>query len=324
MKQPMKLSSTFLALSLPLLWAAGAGAASPDILRAIPADTAAVAGMDADRVLNSPFGQFLLARANEGNHHLAKLIEVTGFDPRRDLREILFATRSLPEAGRSKGKGVVFIRGAFDEAKLTAAASTQGVALDSYKGVTVFALNRESAASDLAALLPSLAIAGPAEDVRAAIDRYQDSQATLPPIAAQAAAAANTYDAWAVASGSPARFAGALKDPNLSGTLKGDMLRAITQTSGGVRFGANIEIGGEAVMRSAEDATALLDVYKFLMSMVQLNAPKAGPASVPLQSFLGSLRVTAAGNVVKFTGQLPQAEFEKLVTGGRRTTASLR
>ncbi|MCC6294004.1 MAG: hypothetical protein IT164_15240 [Bryobacterales bacterium] len=321
----MKLRTTFFALGLALLCTAGAHAASPDILRALPADSAAVAGVDADRVLSSPFGQFLRSRAGGADQHLAKLIELTGFDPRRDLREIVFASRTLPEAGKRSGmgKGVVFIRGNFDAAKLTAAASTQGAALDSYKGVTIFALHREKPNGDMAALLASLAIAGPAEEVRAAIDRYQDPQAALPPIATQAAAAANAYDAWAVAAGSPSRFAGVLKDPNLSGSLKGDLLQGITQTSGGVRFGANIEIGGEAVLRSAEDATALLDVYKFLMSMVQLNAPKTGPASAPLQSFLGSLQVAATGNVVKFTGQLPQAELEKLITRGRLTTASL-
>jgi hypothetical protein len=216
------------------------------------------------------------------------------------------------------------VRGNFDLAKLTAAASLHGAVLNSYNGVTMFSLDPKKPSEGSVALTAGMAIGGPDEDVKAAVDRMQASGSTAPALAAQAIAASAKYDAWAVSNGSPAKFAGRVHDPNLSGSLKGDVLQGITQTAGGVRFGANVEIGGEAVMRSEQDAAALVDVYKFLMSMAQLNAPKAGNVSSPLQSLLGSATVTTAGTTVKFTAQIPQTELEKLLLNGKKTTAQVR
>jgi hypothetical protein len=282
-----------------------ASAADQAMLRAVMPDAVVVAGADVDRIMSSPFGQFMLDRLRAEEENLQKVIEMTGFDPRRDLREVMLASR----APQGKGSGLVMARGTFDVGKLTATASTHGAVLDSYQ--------------EMVALLSGLVLAGPEADVRAALDRLQASTATSAPITVQANTASMQWDVWGVSTGSPAQFAGAIKNPNVGGALKGDVLQGITQTSGGVRFGANVEVGGEAVMRSAQDATALVDVYKFLMSMVQMNAPKAGPASSQLQSFLGSMNVTTSGNVVKFTAQLPEAELEQLINGGRRTTAQV-
>ena len=45
-------------------------------------------------------------------------------------------------------------------------------------------------------------------------------------------------------------FAGAMPDPNLSGAMKGNLLAAINQASGGIRFGDTVTIsrrGGDAL-----------------------------------------------------------------------------
>lgn len=296
-----------------------ASAADQAMLRAVMPDAVVVGGADVDRIMSSPFGQFMLDRLRAEEENLQKVIEMTGFDPRRDLREVMLASR----APQGKGSGLVMARGTFDVGKLTATASTHGAVLDSYQGATIFKSNSSKANAEMVALLSGLVLAGPEADVRAALDRLQASTATPAPITVQANTASMQWDVWGVSTGSPAQFAGAIKNPNVGGALKGDVLQGITQTSGGVRFGANVEVGGEAVMRSAQDATALVDVYKFLMSMVQMNAPKAGPASSQLQSFLGSMNVTTSGNIVKFTAQLPEAELEQLINGGRRTTAQV-
>ncbi|MEP7365389.1 MAG: hypothetical protein ABI972_19215 [Acidobacteriota bacterium] len=303
------------AMSLPM------AAADPTMLKAVMPDAEFVAGADIAKVMNSPFGQFALSKIGAEDKKLQAMIELTGFDPRRDLSEVLIASKNIT----GKGNAVVMVRGTFDLAKLTAAASLHGAALNSYNGVTMFSLDPKKPTEGVVALLPGLAIGGPDEDVKSTVDRFQSGKGTPPAITVQANAASAKYDAWAVSNGSPAQFAGRVTNPNISGSLKGDVLQGITQTSGGVRFGANVEIGGEAVMRSEQDAAALVDVYKFLMSMAQMNAPKAGPAaSSPIQSLLGSATVTTSGVTVKFTAQLPQAELEKLLLNGRHITAQVR
>jgi len=315
----MNYRMTLPALALAAVMSLPMAAADPAMLKAVMPDAEFVAGADIDKVMNSPFGQFALSKIGAEDDKLQKMIEMTGFDPRRDLREVLVASKNL----NGKGNAVVMVRGTFDSAKLTAAASLHGAVLNSYNGVTIFALNPKKESEGVVALLSGMAIGGPVEDVKAAVDRFQDGRSVAPAITVQASAASAKWDAWAVSNGTPSKFAGAVSNPNLGGALKGEVLQAITQTSGGVRFGANVEIGGEAVMRSEQDAAALVDVYKFLMSMVQMNAPKTGAVASPIQSLFGSASVTASGVTVKFTAQMPQSELEKLLLSGRQTTARL-
>ncbi len=42
--------------------------------------------------------------------------------------------------------------------------------------------------------------------------------------------------------------------------------------AGGVRFGANIEVTAEEQTRSEKDATAMVDVVRFLGGMLQMNS----------------------------------------------------
>ena len=317
----MKLRTALSILALAAVISLPVAAADSTMLKAVMPDAEFIGGANVDQVMNSPFGQFMLSKISAEEQKLQKMIDMTGFDPRRDLREVMVASKNM---GGGKDNAIVMAKGTFDAAKLTAAASLHGAALNSYNGVTIFALNPKKESEGIVALMAGMAIGGPTEAVKAAVDRLQSGTGTAPALAAQAVAASAKWDAWAVSNASPSKLAGVVSNPNLGGALKGEVLQAITQTTGGVRFGANVEIGGEAVMRSEQDATALVDVYKFLMSMVQMNAPKTGPASTPIQALFGSANVTASGVTVTFSAQLPQTELEKLIGAGKQTRAALR
>ena len=138
-----------------------AAAADQAMLRAVMPDAIVVAGADVDRVMNSPFGQFMLDRMRAEEENLQKLIEMTGFDPRLHLREVLMASR-VPQG---KGSGLVMARGTFDVSTLTATASTHGAVLDSYQGATIFNLSNAKTNTDIVALLSGLVLAGPNDDV---------------------------------------------------------------------------------------------------------------------------------------------------------------
>src|SRR5437879_12970603 len=68
-------------------------------------------------------------------------------------------------------------------------------------------------------------------------------------------------------------------DTKLNGMLNSDIVKTIQQTSGGIKFGSIIQLSAEAVTRSAQDATALADVVRFLANMVQMTTPQAGQAA---------------------------------------------
>jgi hypothetical protein len=105
---------------------------------------------------------------------------------------------------------------------------------------------------------------------------------------------------------------------NLNGMLNSDLLKAIQQTSGGIKFGAIVQISAEAVASSSQNATALADVIHFLGNMVQANAPTASAAAIA--SLVQSLSVQTDGNTVKLALAIPEQQLESLVNSAPHGT----
>jgi hypothetical protein len=76
-------------------------AADPGLLSLAMPDARAMAGINVEQALVSPFGQYVLAQIVAREAGLQALIDATGFDPRQDLREILIA--SPGDAGSKSG-----------------------------------------------------------------------------------------------------------------------------------------------------------------------------------------------------------------------------
>jgi hypothetical protein len=82
-------------MRLPLLAAAtvltsSVFAADPGLVSLAMPDAQFMAGVNVAQAMLSPLGQFLLTQPGQlAEAGLPKLIETTGFDPRRDLREVL-------------------------------------------------------------------------------------------------------------------------------------------------------------------------------------------------------------------------------------------
>src|ERR1700683_2220495 len=121
-------AACFLASSAVTMFAADAGLLSLAMRAA-----RAMGGINVEQVRLSPFGQYLMARIVEQDVGLQALINATGFDPRRDLREILVVWNS--EAGGKSG--VMMARGTFDVARIVEAALSQGQKVEAYKGVEI-------------------------------------------------------------------------------------------------------------------------------------------------------------------------------------------
>lgn len=276
-------------------------------------DAQVIAGANVDGVKNSPLGETLLARMSGKDEQLAKFIQVTGFDPRRDLREVMVASRNTS----GKSGAVMVARGTFDEAKILGLAAAHGAMLAPYQGINIFTDGKGK--DGAGAFAGGYLIAGEVAEVKGAIDRLRAAgTAPLSELALKAQEAAGRYDVWAVTTAGPDKFAGRVSsNPDVQAPFKGEALQSITRMSGGVRFGANVEIGGEAETRTAQDAASLADVYKFLAQMVAMNGPRAG--ANPLQMLVKSSQVTASGNTVRFSASIPNAELEKLLGArGRR------
>src|SRR3954454_4643447 len=69
-----------------------ATAADPQLLSLVMPDAKVVAGVNVDQAKTSPFGQYVLSQMQLQDTEFQKLVMLTGFDPTRDVHELLVAT----------------------------------------------------------------------------------------------------------------------------------------------------------------------------------------------------------------------------------------
>lgn len=297
------------------LGAITAMAADPGLLNLLDPGANIVAGIHVDRSVSSQFGQFLMNQMQSEDAGFKNFVQTTGFDPRRDLREVVTAAT----AGGT-GHGVVVARGYFDIAKLTAALKAQGGTATKYNGFDVLSApaSRGDHAGWVAFLDSNTAVAGDQALVKSALDRRTSAASLDPKLVAKIQEVSNKYDAWMVSLAPVSTFAGHMPDKNLNGALKGDVMQGIEMTSGGVSFGSTVNLYAEAVTRSEKDAQALMDVAKFLTGMIQLNRDKAEVQQIA--SLLDTLDLKVSSNTVSMSLAIPEANLEKMVREGTTRT----
>jgi hypothetical protein len=75
-------------LALPL----GAFAADPALLQMVLPDSQVIAGLEVTQAKSSLFGQYVLSHLSVNDNKLEEFTSETGFDPRKDVTEIVIAS----------------------------------------------------------------------------------------------------------------------------------------------------------------------------------------------------------------------------------------
>lgn len=294
-----------IALSALSLCAADAG-----LLRMLPADSAFLAGIRADQIRSSRFGQFLLDQLKTEEESMNQFISATGFDPRRDLTELVVASSNA----KGHGKTVVVARGRFDVARIQAFTAKSGMTTQLHQGVNLHTGSQGGhghSEGAIAVIDGTTAVAGDVEMVKAAIDRHKSAGAGAidPKVANRIMDLSMKYDAWMM-SASLARIADDVRDPQLGGMMAGDFMKSMESILGGVRFASNnIEIMAEATMRSEKDATAMVDVIKFIAGMIQLNGQNDKRATEAAR-LLDKMELKATGTQFRMSLSIPEDVME--------------
>lgn len=275
-------------------------------------DANVLAGINVQQTLSTPYGQYLLTQfqANEGD--LQNLIAATGFDPRRDVTEVLVGSAALP----GTHTGLLAARGIFDVQRIMGLLQSKGQQVEIYNGVEIAGLNQQS----LAFLNSSTLVAGDTASVRAAIDRPASSVPLNPSAVLKVNQLSATQDAWAL-SLVPLSQVAPVGQAAQQGPLNVQALQKITEASGGVKFGAMVTISAEAVAQTDADATALADVVRFLAALVQVNSQNSG--TVDWSAVLGNLNVSTNANVVAVSLAIPEDQFERLTRSGNHSHAPM-
>src|SRR5438067_13774287 len=99
------LSATLLAAFSGVL-----SAADQQLLNLVMPDAKVIAGVNVEQAKGTQFGQYVLNQLQTHDAEMQKLVSLTGFDPRRDVREVLVASDGGPESKT----GLALARGTFD------------------------------------------------------------------------------------------------------------------------------------------------------------------------------------------------------------------
>lgn len=279
--------------------------ADPELVGLAMPDTQVMAGVNVEQVKLSPLGQFLLAQIPQNSEGgLQELTKTTGFDPRRDLREILVCTNGLP----ANGPTLLLARGAFDVPKILAAAVADGGKSETYKGVPIVI---RAARGSLALPDSTLAIVGDVADLHAAIDRKTSPTAIGSALAVQVNQLSTSEDAWFVSMVPPSQLQGpAAANSGGSGPNPMAMYSKVQQASGGVKFGANMVVSLQAVSETDQDAAMLATVLKAMG--IGLSGNSQGDLGVAA-ALLKSLNVTADGKITTVSLTVPEQQLEQMM-----------
>lgn len=299
----------WMALLLAVATAGIAPAVDPALLKLVTPGSRLVGGINITTAKTSPFGQYLLARMQNEDKDLQQLIDMTGFDPRRDLTEVVFASPGQ----KDQKTGVVVVSGNFNISKILALAGQHSETVTRYGNADV--ITAKHGAKDgawVAFLNNSTALAGDAASVKAVLDN-PSAAGLKADLAARAQALSSRYQAWFLSTIPVSELTG--KVPEVTGgapkTARGDFFQGVQELSGGVLFGTNVEIGLDATTRSDRDAQALADVIRFLAGMVQQNAEQ--PQTALLAKMLDGLVLKTSGPVTSLTFSIAEQDLEKLL-----------
>ena len=287
---PLRVAPILLAIVASV---AAEAAIDPALLDLAPPGAKVLCGIQVQQALSSPFGQFLLSRMPGNGATLLGFAAATGFDPRRDLREVLLAGSVAPGNGND---GVLLARGTFQIDKLIALAATIHASNANYAGVPLIT-PAEPRAPTIAVLDSSTMAIGSESAVKSVIDRRAARLAFSGPLAEKALAASASGDAW-VATVTPL----AALAPANTGSVPVTFVQAVIESSAGLRFDAGgVTLSAEALTHSANEAEGLVTVLKFVAGMVK------GPQGAALQG----AQFASSGPVTRITLTIPEQDLER-------------
>jgi hypothetical protein len=308
-----KVRNAFFAL---LLVQAVALAADPALLSMVMPDAKVVAGLQVDSTKTSLFGQYVLTHMQPDDASFKKFLADTGFDPRRDLTEILMASNWQNNTPDSRW--LVLARGAFNPAKIATLVEANGGTATSFQGVNILFTNPKqpstAVVTGIAFLDNSTALMGDLSSVKSAIQRKQSNATPSSTLLSKVRDLSSNNDFWFVTLVPLSEFAGAMPDPNLQGAMKGNLLQAVSQASGGVKFSNPVVLSAEAVTRSDKDAEALADVVRFLVGLVQQSRENNATAG-QISSLLDTLNLQTSANVMTMSLSIPEKTLEQIFQG---------
>ena len=293
------------------LWAAASAfAADQGLLKLVMPDAKVVLGLEVDQAKASPFGQYLLSQVPSGEQGLQKLMAETGFNPEKNVSEILIASNGPQQ---SASRGLILARGSFNVAKIETAAQANGGTVTSFSGVDVITHSHEKQVRALAFPNDSTAIAGDLAAVQNAIGQLHGAPGLSQRMQNTVQTASAGGDFWFVTLAPLADFSAVVPDQSMGNAMKGsNLFQTVQQASGGVKFGDPVKVSGQALTSTAQDAQSLVDAIRFIAGLMTMNRQK-DPAAGMMASLVDLMQLQATANTMTFSISVPEKQLESLL-----------
>ncbi len=308
---------------IPALLAAAATSAfcsDPELMNLVMTDAHVVAGINVQNARNTTFGRFVLDRMQTDDKGLSKLAETTGFDPRRDLDEIMLASTS--DFANKSAKGIALVRGRFDQSKIATAVKTMGpTQIERRAGFDIYTSKAGNSENAFVFLTPSLAAAGDLASVRETVDRKAAGKSMNPETAKRVQTLSAANDVWMLSTVQISSFAGpvpmaAASGSPMHGFLSDGIFRSLDQAAMGFHFGpGSVEMNLETVSKTEKDATALADVVRLVANLVQMQRDNKDMAQ--LAAALEAMQLSQQAKNVSLKLAIPQSEIERMFDQGK-------
>jgi hypothetical protein len=254
-----------------------------------PAGTKVVFGINVRKVAESPLAQAGLTQAKAQVQAQAaaadwlRIASLAGFDPLRDIDEVLVATNGEGQNPPS----LIVATGRFDVARLAQGAK---------RYLDVPLLGGDKPTDGVVALLnASTALAGDRPTVLATLDHLGNGAQIDPALAQRIAAARGRYDIWGLGD-RPEGFVA--PTPEASG------LESIDRFQFGVSVSHGLELGAELHARSPKDAEQIGAMLGMVQAMIKAKQPTSASAKFDVHAEDGTFQLTMT---------IPEAELLKAV-----------
>jgi hypothetical protein len=268
---------------------------------------------------SSEFGQYLLNRSKDENHDFAEFVQQTGFDPRRDLQNLVFAT-SGPGAAGAQSRFVILARGRFDADRIKATAKAKGAKFKTYQGIELLFPQGDRQETAIAFPDPGVAVIADVTTMHRIMENRGIASTLDPALQQRIDQLGVDNDAWFVS-----LTGGSFLKNHISAEEKGppaqaaQALQSVLSSYGGVRFGNTVDLTVDALTRSPQDATSLEDVVRFLASMAQIQRQK-DPRAAILAGALDNMKLATQSNTFHLAISIPEKSLEQLADLGPATS----
>ena len=287
----------------------------PALLALVPSGAKLVSGVQLVQARSSEFGQYVLRRIDTEDDSFRQFTEETGFDPRHDLDEFVFASTGS-DAG---GHFAIVARGSFDQNRIRAKAKASGGVVQTYRGVDLILCDRnEHQGAGFAFLDGGIAVMADDTTLREIVRNRETATHLDPVLQDEIEKVSAENDAWFV-SALPGSFLASHMDHDAKQPMqRAQALQSILVSSGGMHFGDVVAFSFDAKTRSAQDAVSLADVLRFGASMVQMQRQADSRAGI-IASAIDKMTITTSGSSLHASLSLSEKNLEEFVGAPAKT-----